>query len=257
MARKKKQILELQIETIAKKMNIFSLNDIEVLLEKNKVEIIPILEKMVNKNKLKYEDNSYIYIPDKIVFAKNENIIDNREHSLIHCLPFRPKKPKEVYLRHINEMDGFVDYFFAPQHIKNKIQRILKVLKEAHGSTKAQLDEILRKNKMSIDTYHKYKREICANGLVNIVGSMTEEPGEIFHFYKEYYLSPKQLSSEEAHELAIQRFERLIKLRINRSKITSSEKMLKWLENEYSKNEIKKFRTYNFSEFDVEHMYHE
>ena len=37
MARKKKQILELQIETIAKKMNIFSLNDIEVLLEKNKL----------------------------------------------------------------------------------------------------------------------------------------------------------------------------------------------------------------------------
>ena len=61
MARKKKQILELQIETIAKKMNIFSLNDIEVLLEKNKVEIIPILEKMVNKNKLKYwKDKSYV-----------------------------------------------------------------------------------------------------------------------------------------------------------------------------------------------------
>ena len=39
MTRKKKQKLELQIETIAKKMNIFSLNDIEVLLEKNKVEI--------------------------------------------------------------------------------------------------------------------------------------------------------------------------------------------------------------------------
>ena len=65
------------------------------------------------------------------------------------------------------------------------------------------------------------------------------------------------MTSEEARELAIQRFERLIKIRLNRSKITNERTMRKWLNMEYSQEQIKKFREYNFSEFDTDKMFSE
>lgn len=256
MARRKKRALEKQIEIIAKKLNIFTLDDIETLLEKSKLELIPSLEYLISKKILKNEDNCYIYIPPKTKTLKNEQA-DNNQDSLIHCLPFRPKRPKEIYLRNINEMDGFVDYFFAPQYVKDRIKMMFKVIKEAQGKKGNKLKEILDKNNVSMDRFKKYKYEFTNNGLVNVLGKTTQEPGEIFYFYKEYYLSPKQLSSNDAWELAIQRFEKLIKLRLNRSKITPPKTMYGWLKQEYTTEQIEKFRNYNFSEFDTEKLFHE
>lgn len=256
MARRKKRALEKQIEVVAKKLSIFTLDDLEVLLEKSRLELIPCLEFLVSRNILKQEDNSYIFIPPKTKSVKTEES-GTQEDSLVHCLPFRPKKPKEVYLRNINEMDGFVDYFFAPQFIKNRIKTMFKVIKEAQGKKGNKLKEILDRNNVSMERYKKYKYEFTNNGLVNVLGKSTQEPGEIFYFYKEYYLSPKQLSSNEAWELAIQRFEKLIKLRLNRSKITPPKTMYSWLRQEYTTEQIEKFRNYNFSEFDTEKLFHE
>lgn len=256
MARRKKRLIERQIEIVAKKLSIFTFNDLEVLLEKSKLELIPSLEFLVSKNILKHEDNSYIFIPPKIKVNKSQES-NNQENSLIHCLPFKTKKPKEVYLRNINEMDGFVDYFFAPQYVKNRIKTMFKVIKEAQGKKGNKLKEILDKNNVSMWQYKKYKYEFTNNGLVNVLGTSIQEPGEIFYFYKEYYLSPKQLSSNEAWELAIQRFEKLIKLRLNRSKITPPKTMYGWLKQEYTTKQIEKFRNYNFSEFDTEKLFHE
>lgn len=256
MARRKKRTLEKQIEVVAKKLSIFTLNDLEVLLEKPRLELIPSLEFLVSKKILKHEDNSYIFIPPKNKAIKVEEP-NNQENSLVHCLPFRPQKPKEIYLRNINEMDGFVDYFFAPKHIKDRIKTMFKVIKETQGKKGNKLKEILNKNNVSMDRYKKYKYEFTNNGLVNVLGKSTQEPGEIFYFYKEYYLSPKQLSSNDAWELAIQRFEKLIKLRLNRSKITPPKTMYNWLRQEYTTEQIEKFRNYNFSEFDTEKLFHE
>lgn len=256
MARRKKRLLEKQIEIIAKKLNIFTIDDIEVLLEKSKLELIPCLEYLISKKILKNDGNCYIYIPPKIKSIKNEQVEYNKD-SLIHCLPFRPKRHKEIYLRNINEMDGFVDYFFAPQYVKDRIKTMFKVIKEAQGKNGNKLKEILDKNNVSMDRYKKYKYEFTNNGLVNVLGKTTREPGEIFYFYKEYYLSPKQLSSNDAWELAIQRFEKLIKLRLNRSKITPPKTMYGWLKQEYTTEQIEKFRNYNFSEFDTENLFHE
>lgn len=110
---------------------------------------------------------------------------------------------------------------------------------------------------MPLSSYKRYKREIEENGLVNLVGDSMQEPREIFYFFKEYYLSLKGLSAIETRELAIQRFERLIKMHLNRSKITHHDTMLKWLQQEYSKEEIKKLREYNYSEFDTDKMFKE
>ena len=63
MRRKKPTILKRNIETIAKKLNIFTLDDIEVLTEKPKIEILAVLEILVSKKRLKYENETYIYIP--------------------------------------------------------------------------------------------------------------------------------------------------------------------------------------------------
>lgn len=169
-----------------KKISIFTLNDLEVLLEKPRLELIPSLEFLVSKKILKQENNSYIFIPpkNKVIKAEEPN---NQENSLVHCLPFRPKKPKEIYLRNINKMDGFVDYFFAPKYIKDRIKTMFKVIKEAQGKKGNKLKEILNKNNVSMDKYKKYKYEFTNNGLVNVLGKSTQEPGEIFYFYKEYF----------------------------------------------------------------------
>ncbi|MCX4275036.1 MAG: hypothetical protein OSJ27_04535, partial [Candidatus Gastranaerophilales bacterium] len=97
MTRRKKRLIEKQIEVVAKKLSIFTLNDLEVLLEKPRLELIQSLEFLVSKNILKHEDNSYIFIPpnNKTIKAEEPN---NQENSLVHCLPFRPQKPKEIYL---------------------------------------------------------------------------------------------------------------------------------------------------------------
>lgn len=256
MTRRKKTLIEKQIEVVAKKLNIFTINDLEVLLEKTKLELIPYLEFLVSKNLLKYDNNSFHYIPPKSKSNKIE-ILDNKEDSLIHCLPFRPKKPKEIYLRNINEMDGFVDYFFATKATKDRIKKMFKVVKEAQDKKGDKMNEVLKRNKISFQCYQKYKNEFSKNGLINLLGNSTQEPGEIFYFYKEYFLSPQQLTSEEAWELAIQRFEKLIKLRLNRCKITRPSTMYKWMKQEYTDEQIEKFRIYNFSEFDTDKLFHD
>ena len=248
--------LEKNIMTIAKKLNIFTLNDAAILTEKQKAELIPVLEVLVSKKYLRQEEENYIYIP-KVLKEAAKSVSKTDNDSMIQSLPFIPQKPKEIYLKSINQLDGFVDYFFAPKPIKDRIQKIFKVLKASQGLKGKKLLKTLKEHEMSIDTYRKYKNEIHQNGLVNLVGSKMQEPGEIFYFYKEYYLSPKGLTSEEARELAIQRFERLIKIRLNRSKITNERTMRKWLNMEYSQAQIKKFREYNFSEFDTDKMFSE
>lgn len=256
MTRKKPTKLEVKIITIAKKLKTFTVNDIEVLTECSKLEVMKTLEYLVSKNKLKENDEYYVYIPSKM---KNhcKNKISCNENSLIHSLPFMPKKPKEIFIKRINDLDGFVDYFFAPPKVKEKIKKIFNILKETQGLKGGTLRESLKKHEMSVKSYNKYKEEVCKNGLINLVGKYTSEPGEIYQFYKEYYLSPKGLTSEEARELAIQRFERLIKIYLNRGKITSSSAMLKRLKQEYKDEQIEKFRNYNFSKFDTEKMFEE
>ena len=256
MKRKKKSKLEKSIELIAKKKSIFTLNDIEVLVEKTKLEIIPVLNLLISKKRIKQDGETYIFIPPK---AKK---VENKEEglpvdSLIHTLPFRPVRPKEVYLRNINQMDGFIDYFFSTPATKRRIKRILKLLKDAHGKKGVELEKILKEHNTILKTYQNFKKDVSDNGLKNLVGATTQEPGEIFCFYKEYYLSPMGLTSIEAWELAIQRFEKLIKMRLNRSRITRHDTMLKWVKKEFSQEQIEKFKNYNFSEFDVENMFKE
>ena len=61
--RHRKNLLEKNIEIAIKKLNIFTVEDLEILLEKSKIEIIPILEKLTSKNIIKDNGDSYIYIP--------------------------------------------------------------------------------------------------------------------------------------------------------------------------------------------------
>lgn len=253
-----KKILEIKIEKIAKKLNTFQAEDIEVLTEAPKIEVVSTIEKMISKGVLKSNNDIFTLVPKTIKPKKKEdNFNINKQISSIKVLPFRPKKPKEVYLRHINEMDGFANYFFATQARKDKIKRILTVLKESHGLSNEKLKEVLKKHQMGEKRYFKYKNEISRNGLKNLVEARNAEPGEIFYFFKEYYLSTKKYTSEEARELAILRFERLIGMKINHHKITIAHFMLRRLKKEYSNEEIERFRTVNFSEFDVEKMFHE
>ena len=84
--RVKPTLLTRNIETIVKKLNIFTLDDIEVLTEKPKIEILPVLEILVSKKRLKYENETYIYIPRTV--QQKAQKAENNTVSFIHSLPF-------------------------------------------------------------------------------------------------------------------------------------------------------------------------
>lgn len=134
---------------------------------------------------------------------------------------------------------------------------MFRILKETQGKSDNALKLALKKERITLVKYTRFKNEISKNGLVNLVGAKTKEPGEIYYFFKEYYLSPKQYSLAEARELAIQRFERLIKIKINRAKITTAKTMFRWMRKEFSKKQIEKLRNINFSKFDTEKIFKE
>lgn len=269
MAKNNKKIGN-DIIKIAKKLNIFTVQELEVLLEKPAVEIIPVVENLVKQKVIKKEDNSYIFVQIESIFplqqTDNKPVKQkynyNREYKdrlPLKTLPFKPEKPKEIYFRHINEMEGFKEYFFAPQPRKDYIKNIMRILKEAHFLKGKALEKFLKANKMTVSKYNKIKSDIVLNGLKTLLEKRRkpQEPVEIYYFFKEYYLSPVKLSAEDSRELAIQRFERLTNMHIGREYIRKSCTMLKILQTEYSDDDIEKFRNPNFSEFDVENMFHE
>lgn len=254
---KKRTVLEKQIKQIAKKMNIFTAEDVEILTEKPRVEIAMRLEKMVVEGKLKQDRDCFIHIQKNPPAKKAKEIEPVFSETLpddyIRALPFQPKKPKEVYFRRINQIDGYQDYFFASKKQKEKIKWIFKVLKTAHGLKGKSLLEVLKEHKMSIERYRKYKKEILTNGVGNLVTTRGKgEPREIYYFFKEYYLSPKRYDRDEAWQLAINKFAQITGINMLYRKITRPKTMYHWLLEEYSSEEIQKLRTANFSEFDME-----
>ena len=239
------------IESVFKKLNIFTIEDLEMLTEKTKLEIIPVLERYIEKNKLKQENETYTYIY-KSATEKKPKVKKEKDPSYeMHTLPFKVVRPRTTFVKNLNELDGFVDYFFATPKIKKRIKTIFKILKETQNYGEKRLLQVLQKNDLTIEKYNYYKNEISQNGLVNLVGESTKEPGEIYYFFKEYYLSPKGLSIDDARELGIKRFENLIKIHLNRCKITSAKTMYRWLLEEYTESQIAKFRMLNFSKFDM------
>lgn len=248
------KVWQRNMESVIKKLNIFTLEDIEILTEKSKIDIIPVLEKFIDKKILKYENGAYTYI--KTTVPKKEKKERNPAYEM-HTLPFKVVRPRETFVKNLNELDGFVDYFFATPVTKKKIKGIFKLLKETQNYGEKRLLQILKKHDISLKTYNYYKKEISQNGLVNLIGEPNHEPGEIYYFFKEYYLSPKGLTTDEARELAIQRFEKLIKIHLNRCKITGSGTMYKWLQSEYSDRQIERYRMLNFSKFDMDTIEYE
>lgn len=259
-----------EIIKIAKKLNIFTIRDVEVLLEKPAIEIIPIVEGLIKQKIINKDDNSYTYIQTENIFPLSQSETKptkqkynyNREYKdrlPLKTLPFKPEKPKEIYFRHINEMEGFKEYFFSPQPRKDYIKNIMQILKVAHNLKGKKLENFLKENNMTVSHYKKLKLDISLSGLKTLLYKRRkpQEPVEIYYFFKEYYLSPVQLSAMDSRELAIQRFERLTGMNICRDHIRQSDYMLQMLKTEYSKEDIERYRNPNFSEFDVENMFHE
>ena len=254
---KKRTVLEKQIKQIAKKMNIFTSEDVEILTEKPRIEIAMRLEKMVVQGKLKQDGDCFIYIQKGLSASKskeNESVLpETLSDDYVRALRFKPQKPKEVYLRRINQIDGYENYFFASPKQKEKIRRIFKALKAVHGLKGKQLKATLKEQGMSLDAYKRYKREILRNGLKKFEGTRGRgEPREIYYFFKEYYLSPKKYTPEEARQLAINKFEQVTGISVSGIKIASAKTMYRWMMQEYTPKETQKFRTANFSEFDME-----
>lgn len=78
----------------------------------------------------------------------------------MHTLPFKVVRPRETFVKNLNELDGFVDYFFATPVTKKKIKGIFKLLKETQNYGEKRLLQILKKHDISLKTYNYYKKEI-------------------------------------------------------------------------------------------------
>ncbi len=235
---------------IAKKLGVFKAEDIETLTGYSKVEVTLLLEKLVLRKILKVENDVFTLIPqDEKPKRKTSDILSERK-----VLAFLVKKPKEVYFKRINDIVGYHEFYFAPIRIKNHIKKMLTVLKEAHGLSVEKQKEIFKRHGTSLKSYRKFRDEISQNGFINILSKYDYEPGEIYYFFKEYYLSIRRYTEDEAWELAIKRFERMLpqNIVVNRQNISSAQRMHNRLRKEYKGEGIEKFRKVNFSEFEVE-----
>ncbi len=251
-----KRELKKKILTIAKKMNICTVDDIEILTGCLHFEVEKMLYEFTQKGVLEKKNDCYIYTPTTL--EKEKAIKENlkiQEDLLINDkpFPFKPIIPREVYFRKITDIEGYNNYFFASASTKARIQKMMQIMREVHGLDSYEREIALKKFKVSPKTFNNYRREFLRNGFKNVptLGGKATPP-EVYFFFKEFYLSYRRYTMEEARKLAIEKFKKLYNLKAIDRKVEPAKVLYRRVLREYSKTEIKKYRMANFSEFDLD-----
>ena len=273
-----KKEIENKIIKIAKKLNIFTFNDIETLIETSKIDIIKSLEYLTTNKIIRKQDNCYVYIPQiptktnkkqnkhKDIATEEPNVTIEASppkdifsttpeefRTLFYNLELKNREPREIYVKHFKDFGGYDRFFYSPIDARNKILKLLKILKETHGFSQKELEKYARKRSLSTKTIHAARHILPQYGFMYYLTNYpTCEPLEIYQYFKEYYLSPEKLNPYEARDLAILKFEEHIGSPVDWDKFHCPRYYLNKLKKEYSKEEIQKYRTYNFSEFDID-----
>ncbi len=254
---KRKNKTDLKIEKIAKKLGVFTLNDIQTLMDESITKILKSLDFLTFRNIIKKEEDCYIYVAPKPRTATKKKIAKpkNEDDFFIEATEPKVKTPRQVYIKKFGHLKGFIHFFFSDLYERKKVIEQLKLLKDAEKYTGGRLQEFLNKKKVSLSKYNKLKAGVTLYGFEYILdGHMLEEPIEVYNYFKEYYLSPLCLNEKQALMLAISKFSRLIDVKIPMECYSSYTHYLNKLRHEYRKDEIIKFRTYNFSKIDVESL---
>ena len=268
-------ILDKQIEKAARKLNIFSFNEIANIIDAKKTDIVRVLNKLIDKGIIKKHRDGYIVVPPKeqnVYFSPNctqEDInsyfgntnegAKNPEKNEIDILidNLTPKKvtPKEIYIKNFGDIDGYYKYFVSPKEVREKILFMLKSLKHTQGKSELYIQDYCSRNDI---VYSSYKQAVNLLPRFGFSLFLQEydlaDPLELYEYFKEFYLTPYNLSATEALELAHKKFEDYLDVEVEWKYFKGPFYYLRRVLKEYSTQDIRKFRKYNYSEFDLESM---
>lgn len=270
LSKRDKNELDTKIEKIAKKLNVFTYNDIETLIEAKNVDIINSLEFLLFNKVIKKIKDGYVYVSkfkpqnEQIQKSKPIEYINNIQSKrpqdeeldiLIKHLTPTTTDPKEIFIKHFKDLKGYIDFFFSSVEAREKLLRLVRLLKYSREMTKSELDDMCK-------AMHILPRDVY-DASINLPkygfsfylrNEPVTDPIEIYLYFKEFYLTPARLTAKEAMKLSIAKFEDKVEEVFFSFYFKPPFHYLRKLMTEYSKEDIKRFRTANFSKFNLEEL---
>ena len=267
---KQVNILDKQIEKAAKKLNIFNIDDLANIVEAKKKDIVASLDKLIEKGIIKKHSDGFIVIPKDeigVYYSPNftpekvENNSDNKSEKekelgfLIEHLTLKTADPKEIYIKYFTDIEGYYKFFFAPEEVRRKIIFILKSLKTTQSYSNDLINDYCYENGIILDGYKKAAELLPTRGFSLFLPEyQLEEPLELYEYFKEFYLAPYGLSAKDALDLAHKKLEDYINADVDWEGFKGVFYYLRKVVNDYSVENIRNLRKYNYSEFDFESM---
>lgn len=263
-----------QIEKIAKKMSAFTYRDVEMITEESKENIEKAIKKLVKKNFIKEQNGKYVCIPkgpetERVFYNEdyvkslearidylNKVLKDQKELDiLLQNMTPDTFVPQEIYIKHFKDVDGYCNYFFAPVKTKKYIFKIVKALKETQNLAHWEVIDYCLNNDISIEEIYGGRFALYTYGFnFYITDEKPTEPEEIYTLFKRAYLTPDCLSASEAKVQAVYQFGQKIDYPIYWKNFRHPLAYLRQLLQEYTKDEIRKYRTPNYAEFNLEEI---
>ncbi len=270
LSKRDKNELDRKIEKIAKKLNVFTYNDIETLIGAKNIDIVNSLEFLLVNKVIKKMKDGFVYVskfkPQNEQFQKSETIEviedvkcnrprDVELEILINHLTPTTTEPKEIFIKHFKDLQGYIDFFFSSVEAREKILRLVWLLKCSREMTKSELDDMCKQIHILPRDIYEASINLPKYGFgFYLRNEPICEPIEIYLYFKEFYLTPACLTARQARKMAISKFEDLVDAEFFHYAFKPPFHYLKRLLNEYTKQEIRTFRTANFSKFNLEEL---
>jgi|GEM_PF-4932428 len=244
-----------KILKLAKRLNNFTLDDLAITLELNEedeVNVRKYLSTLVKKEIVqKISDEKYKYIDDKV---------ENSAKKIKQAFKQAERAPKvkiEPKVTKIIKYDNYQLYLNSSVAVKKRVDKYLAVIHASENLKGSHLKSFLEQwnkqfpeMKTSKSSLMKAKKLLLSKGLAALI--LTNKNPEtnakrkiydsIYNYFKSYYLKGRGSTVVRARELAIENFRRL-NPSINPFKPPSDSYFRKRLAAEFTKEEIKQFRT--------------
>lgn len=190
-----------KILKLAKRLQKFTPDDIEIISAYTQSEILEILDELVERNQIKkVSGDKYIFI--KSYFVGKLKVADYTPQGI---------ELTQNYIKAYREADRYA---------KKVADKYLKVLSSSNGLNGKELKQFVEKwnaenpaIKTSVTRINAARKKLLEEGIKGLLGKTFKVLSErkkvnekIYVYYREFYLSPKMLSSTQALNLALKKY---------------------------------------------------
>jgi integrase len=221
-----------QILKLAKRLNNFSIDDIQIMLGMDEKEIIECIDELVDRKQIKKNsENSYTFI--KLQYVAKLNVNDYNPQGI-----------------NLSEAD-IKAYSSADKSARKFADKYLMIIEGSNGLRGKPLqrfiDEWNAKNptmKTSASRIHSARKKLLSEGISGLLGKTVKifkdrktiyEP--IYIYFRELYLAPQMLTSMQALDIAVEKYMKE-NPKFDTLTLTKPQTYRKRLQSEYTVEEI-------------------